>query len=66
MPKYEVWKTVTSEWVMFVEADNNDEVLDAISDGEWEFVEADEEINDIVLLDKAGNSLLAVEVDKDA
>jgi hypothetical protein len=61
MPKYEVWKTITSEWIMIVDADDSDGVLDAVAEGEWEFVEADEDINDIVLLDNGGNSLLAVE-----
>ncbi len=61
MPKYEVWKTVTTDWMMVVEAENDADVLDAIAEGEWEFVEGDENIDDIVLLDEnAGNSLLAV------
>lgn len=63
MPKYEVWKTVTTDWMMVVEADSDEDVLDAIVDGEWEFVESDENIDDIVLLDEKGsNSLLAVQV----
>lgn len=63
MPKYEVWKTVTSDWMMVVEAESDEDVLDAIVDGEWEFVEGDENIDDIVLLDEKGsNSLLAVQV----
>ena len=63
MPKYEVWKTVTTDWMMVVEADSDEDVLDAIVDGEWEFVESDENIDDIVLLDEKGsNSLLAAQV----
>ena len=63
MPKYEVWKTVTTDWMMVVEADSDEDVLDAIVDGEWEIVESDENIDDIVLLDEKGsNSLLAVQV----
>lgn len=66
MPRYEVWKTVTTDWMMVIEADSDEDVLDAIADGEWEFVEGDENIDDIVLLDDvASNSLLAVQVDFD-
>lgn len=60
MAKYEVWKTVTTDWVMIVEADDNDGVLDAIVDGEWEFVESDENIDDIVLLDEDGSGSLLI------
>lgn len=60
MPKYEVWKTVTTDWMMIVEADDNDGVLDAIVDGEWEFVESDENIDDIVLLDEDGSGSLLI------
>jgi hypothetical protein len=63
MPKYEIWKTVTTDWMMVVEAESDEDVLDVIADGEWEFVEGDENIDDIVLLDEKGsNSLLAVQV----
>lgn len=58
MPKYEVWKTVTTDWMMVVEVDDADEVLDAIVDGEWEFVESDEDINDIVPLGEDGSGSL--------
>lgn len=62
MPKYEVWKTVTTDWMVVIEAENPDDLMDAIADGvEWEFVEGDENIDDIVLLDEnADNSLLVV------
>jgi hypothetical protein len=54
MAKYEVWKTVVTDWMMVVDVDDEGEVLDAVSDGEWEFVESDYDITDIVKLDGEG------------
>ena len=66
MPKYEVWKTVVTDWMMVVEADSDADVLDAIADGEWEFVEGDENIDDIVKLEEDGSGSLLIGGIKDA
>lgn len=60
MAKYEVWKTVVTDWMMVVDVDDESEVLDAISEGEWEFVEGDENIDDIVKLEEDGSGSLLI------
>ena len=60
MAKYEVWKTVVTDWMMVVDVEDGEDVLDAIVDGEWEFVESDENIDDIILLEEDGSGSLLV------
>jgi hypothetical protein len=60
MAKYEVWKTVVTDWMMVVDVDDESEVLDAVSDGEWEFVESDYNIDDIVKLEEDGSGSLLI------
>lgn len=38
MPAYNVWNIVTSKYLQVVEAENEEDAMDKVASGDWEFI----------------------------